>query len=75
MQRTTTYFGPAEVKNLNITTSRGPTAHVMHCHSAGQTVAPPKLQLTYTYSITAYHRYSLRAHVHTLPFSSANYSL
>ena len=36
---TNTYFSPAELKNLNITTSRGPTAYVAHCHSAGQTVA------------------------------------
>ena len=36
---------------------------------------PPKLQLTYTYSFTAYSGYSLRAHVHALTFSSENYSL
>ena len=39
MRITTTYFGPTELKNLNISTSRGPTAYVTHCHSAWPTVA------------------------------------
>ena len=39
MRITASYFGPAEQKNLNITTNRGPTAYVTHCHSVGQTVA------------------------------------
>ena len=39
MRIMTTYFGPAELKNLNITTSCGPTAYVTHCHSAWPTVA------------------------------------
>ena len=39
MRITTAYFGPVALKNLNITTSRGLTAYVTHCHSAGQTLA------------------------------------
>ena len=39
MRITTVYFGPAELKNLNSTTSCGPTVHVTHCHSAWQTIA------------------------------------
>ena len=39
MRITTTYFGPLELKNLNITSSRVPTAYVTHCHSAWPTVA------------------------------------
>ena len=39
MQITTAYLRPAELKNMNIMTSHGPTAHVTHCHSAGQTIA------------------------------------
>ena len=39
MRITTTYFGPAELKNLNITNSHGPTMYIAHCCSARQTVA------------------------------------
>ena len=57
MPKMTTYFGPAELKSLHITTSYRSIAYVLHCHSAGQTVALfrqlSKLQFTYTYSITA----------------------
>ena len=42
----------------------------MHCHSAGQTVALnyrklPKLQLTYTYSVTDYNGYSVYGYMYT----------
>ena len=63
MRITTTYFGPMELKNLYITTSRDQQRMYCTC------LHPPKLQLT-----TGYCYYGAGAHVHTLTFSSANYS-
>ena len=45
MRITTTYFGPAELKSLNITTSGGLTTYATHCRTVRR--QPPKLQLTH----------------------------
>ena len=59
MRITTTYFGPAELKNLYITTNRD------RQRMYRTVIHPGKLQLTNTYSIMAYCGYSPRAHRHS----------
>ena len=79
MRITTTYFGPAELNKfvyyIPAATDSVCTALSFSQANCSTCRQPPKLQLTSTYSITAYCGYSLRAHVHALTFSSANYSL
>ena len=85
MRKTTTNFSPTELKNLSVyydqpqpnSTCNALSFSRANCRSCCQ---PPKLQLTYTYSIKAYCGYSLQTHVHALTISrtlelSANYSV
>ena len=79
MQITTTYFHPMEIKKFEYydqpqadSVYYALSFNLANCSTCRQL---PKLQMTYTYSITAYCGYSLRAHVHALTFSSANYSV
>ena len=74
MRIPTTYFGHAELKYLHITTSRGLTGHVKHCHSARQTIALVANAhiaiVLYIYSITAYSMNTHYGHLN-MPCHSA----